>query len=58
LTTGYEAGSVWSPESHSFLRQDGVLGVLLNTPIGAMTFGGSIGDAGRRKVFFTFGKLF
>jgi len=58
LTTGYEAGSVWSPEHRSFLRQDGILGILVNTPIGVVTTGGSIGDAGRRKVFFTLGRLF
>ncbi len=58
ITTGYEAGSVWSPETHSFIRQDGFGGVLLSTPFGAITLGGAVGDAGRRKVFFTFGRLF
>ena len=58
FTTGYEAGSIWSPEQHSILRQDGFSGILLNTPIGAITLGGSVGDAGRRKVFFTFGKVY
>lgn len=58
FTTGYEAGGIWSPDRHSLLRQDVVVGVLMNTPIGAITVGGSLGDAGRRKVFFTFGKLF
>jgi NTE family protein len=58
LTGGYEAGSVWSPEQHSILRQDGVIGLLVNTPLGAITVGGAIGDDGHRKVFFTFGKLF
>ena len=58
LATGYEAGSVWSPEQRSFLRQDGILGILLNTPIGVATLGGSVGDAGHRKVFFTLGRLF
>jgi NTE family protein len=58
LTTGYEAGSIWSPEQHSILRQDVVGGVLLSTPLGAITVGGAIGDDDHRKVFFTFGKLF
>jgi NTE family protein len=58
FVTGYEAGAVWSPERPSFLRQDGLAGVLLNTPLGTMTIGGSVGDAGRRKAFFTLGKLF
>jgi NTE family protein len=58
ITTAYEAGAMWSPELPSFLRQDGVLGVLAATPLGSLTLGGSIGDAGRRKFFFTFGRLF
>jgi NTE family protein len=58
ITTAYEAGEVWSPERPAFLRQDGVLGVLAATPLGSITLGGSIGDAGRRKIFFTFGRLF
>ena len=58
ITAGYEAGNIWSPENPAILRQDGFAGVLLSTPLGAMTFGGALGDAGRRKVFFTFGRLF
>jgi NTE family protein len=58
LTGAYEAGEVWSPERRTFLRQDGVLGLLGTTPLGTITLGGSIGDAGRRKFFFTFGRLF
>jgi NTE family protein len=58
LATGYEAGNAWSPEKAAFLRQDGFGGILVSTPLGAITMGGAIGDAGHRKVFFTFGKLF
>jgi NTE family protein len=58
LTGGYEAGNVWSPEAHSILRQDAFGGLLLSTPLGAMTLGGALGDAGHRKIFFTFGRLF
>ena len=58
FTVVYEGGSVWSPEQPSFLRQDGVAGFVAATPLGAITVGGSVGDAGRRKVFFTFGRLF
>ena len=54
----YEGGEMWSPEKPAFLRQDGTIGVLAATPLGAITFGTSVGDAGRRKVFFTFGRLF
>lgn len=54
----YEAGEMWSPVRPAFLRQDGVLGVIAETPLGAITLGYSAGDAGHRKVFFTFGRLF
>jgi NTE family protein len=53
VTVAYEAGEIWSPEHSAVLRQDGVAGVVAATPLGVLTVGGSIGDAGRRKVFFT-----
>jgi NTE family protein len=55
---GYEAGEMWSPEQRAFLRQDGTVGLVGNTPLGLVTFGVSIGDAGHRKVFFTIGRWF
>jgi NTE family protein len=55
---GGEAGEVWSPEAPSFLRQDGIVGILANTPLGMFTVGVSVGDAGRRKVFITLGRWF
>lgn len=58
LTGGYEQGNIWSPEHSAIFRQDGFGGVLLSTPVGAITFGGAIGNADHRKIFFTFGKLF
>ena len=57
-TLMYEGGEMWSPEARAMLRQDGALGVVANTPIGLVTFGGSVGDAGRRKVFVTLGRWF
>jgi len=55
---GYEAGEIWSPEQRAVLRQDGTLGLVGNTPIGLVTFGVSVGDAGHRKVFLTLGRWF
>jgi NTE family protein len=55
---GYEGGEVWSPESPALLRQDGVAGLLASTPFGVFTFGGAVGDTGRRKVFVSLGKWF
>jgi NTE family protein len=54
----YEAGEIWSPDARSYLRQDGLAGVVANTPLGLVTFGVSVGDAGRRKVFLTLGRWF
>jgi NTE family protein len=55
---GYEAGEIWSPQRNAILRQDGVAGLVSNTPIGLFTFGVSVGDAGHRKVFVTLGRWF
>ena len=55
---GYEAGEMWSPERPAFLRQDGLLTGLASTPIGVIQFGGAVGDAGRRKFFFSYGRVF
>jgi NTE family protein len=55
---GYEAGEIWSPEQRSILRQDGTLGVIASTPVGVVSVGVSVGDAGHRKVFVTLGRLF
>jgi NTE family protein len=54
----YEAGQVWTPEAKSVLRQDGITGLVANTPLGLLTFGISVGDAGHRKVFVTLGRWF
>jgi NTE family protein len=55
---GYEAGEIWSPEQRAILREDGTVALVAATPLGAVSFGVSVGDAGRRKVFFTIGRLF
>ncbi len=58
IASAYEAGEIWSPEQRTFMRQDMVGGIVASTPFGVITFAGSAGDAGRRKIFFTLGKLF
>jgi NTE family protein len=55
---GYEAGEVWSPEARASLRQDGITGLVANTPIGIFTVGVSVGDAGHRKAFVSLGRWF
>ncbi len=54
----YEGGEVWSPQTKSILRQDGLAGLVANTPLGLITFSISVGDAGHRKVFVTLGRWF
>ena len=58
IALNYEAGEVWSPDRGAILRQDGTLGLVAATPLGVVTFGGSEGDAGHRKIFFTIGRWF
>ncbi len=55
---GYEAGEIWSPEARAILRQDGTASLVAATPFGSVSLGVSVGDAGRRKVFITLGRLF
>ena len=57
-TFAYEGGEIWSPETKAILRQDGLAGLVANTPLGLFTFGISVGDAGHRKVFVTLGRWF
>jgi NTE family protein len=57
-TVSYEAGEIWSPEARAILRQDGTAGLVAATPLGSISVGGSVGDAGRRKLFITLGRLF
>jgi NTE family protein len=54
----YEDGEIWTPETKAILRQDGITGLVASTPIGLITFGISVGDAGHRKVFITLGRWF
>jgi NTE family protein len=54
----YEAGEIWTPQQSTVLRQD-VLGAFVAvTPLGAISLGAAVGDAGRRKVFVTVGRTF
>jgi len=38
------------------LAGDGVVGIVVNTFLGPLLFGGSVGDSGHRKIFIQFGK--
>ena len=55
---GYEGAEIWAPNQAAILRSDGALMGVAATPIGVIKFGLAVGDAGRRKVFFAYGKFF
>lgn len=55
---GYEAGSVWNPNQSTIQQQDGLAGLVAETPLGAVLLTGSVGEAGHRKIAFTLGHLF
>ena len=57
-TVAYEVGDAGSAQTHTALRQDGLAGLVAATPFGVITVAGSVGDAGRRKIFFSLGRLF
>ena len=54
----YEAGEIWSTNANAVLRQNATAGIVAVTPFGVISLGSALGDAGRRKVFFTLGRTF
>ena len=58
LGFGYEAGQMRAPDANTITRQNVYFGLVAETPVGAITVAPAIGDAGRRKLVFTLGKLF
>jgi hypothetical protein len=55
---GYESGRAWWPSQPIIEWQDGILGFVADTPLGAASLTGAIGDASHRKVVFSVGRLF
>jgi NTE family protein len=58
IVGAFEAGQMRSPYTPTVTREDAYLGVVAETPIGVVSFGGAVGDAGRRKLIFTLGRAF
>jgi NTE family protein len=54
----YELGQMRSPNGATITRQDVYFGVIAETPLGVISMGPAIGNAGERKFVFTIGKLF
>ncbi len=55
---GYEFGKMYGFTSASRFPNDFALGVLAETAVGPLVFGGSVGDSGHRKWFFQLGRVF
>ncbi len=55
---GYEFGKMYGFPGASKFPNDIALGVLAETAVGPLVFGGSIGDSGHRKWFFQLGRVF
>ncbi|MEZ2348395.1 patatin-like phospholipase family protein [Terriglobus sp. RCC_193] len=54
----YELGRMYAPDRATLMRQDVFFGLAAETPLGALTFGPSIGDHDHRKFVFTLGRFF
>ena len=54
----YEVGSTFGSLSQSHFSQDIAVGFIAETLIGPVAFGGSFGDQGNARLFFSIGSLF
>jgi NTE family protein len=54
----YEFGKMYGFPNASKFPNDFALGVLAETAVGPLVFGGSVGDSGHRKWFFQLGRVF
>jgi NTE family protein len=55
---GYEFGKMYGFPGASRFPNDIAVGVLAETAVGPLVFGGSVGDSGHRKWFFQLGRVF
>ncbi|MCX6595444.1 MAG: patatin-like phospholipase family protein [Acidobacteria bacterium] len=53
----YEVGKAWGRQS-TRLPTNGTVGVVMETLLGPVLFGGSVGESGHRKWFFQLGRFF
>jgi NTE family protein len=58
LTAAYEIAQVHRTSSASRLPNDGSVGLVLETLFGPLFIGGSLGDSGHHRVYFSLGRLF
>ena len=58
FTSAYELGQAQRAPGVSRLPNDGSLGLVAETLIGPLFVGGSVGDSGHRRVYFSLGRFF
>jgi NTE family protein len=58
LTAGYEVGSAFNKGGRYKPFNDGVAGLVGQTPIGVLFVGGAYGEQGQRKIFVRLGRYF
>jgi NTE family protein len=58
VATTYEIGKMYGPGVPSRLPMDGAVALIMQTFLGPVSVGGSIGDAGHRKWYFQVGRMF
>jgi NTE family protein len=58
VITTYEIGKMWGPNVTYNLPMDGAVALVAETFVGPISFGGSYGDTGHRKVYFQIGRIF
>ncbi|MBV8809252.1 MAG: hypothetical protein JO033_11305 [Acidobacteriaceae bacterium] len=58
LDAHYEVGKPYGLPNAPTLPNDGVVGVIMETIVGPVLVGGSIGNEGHRKWFFQIGRVF
>ena len=58
IDLGGELGKAFTDIDFGQPAYDGLLGVVAETPVGIVMFGGSYGTSGNRKIFFRIGRLF
>jgi NTE family protein len=56
LLGGMDIGKAYYVVNKPGLPSDGVVGIVVNTFLGPLVFGGSVGDNGHRRIFVQFGK--
>jgi NTE family protein len=57
-TAAYEVAKAYGAPDASRLPTDGSVGIVMETFLGPLAVGGSVGDSGHHKVYFLLGRFF